>query len=905
MVKKLLALALTLAIMLVSTVTAFAAEAPQDHEGLWFDEDRGYYYYYENGEKVTDAYRTVDGNLYYFDWYGDSETGGFVDCNGEAHFATEDHVVVTGTDLGLSGGKGWYYFDNNDEWYYFFADGTIACEEFVDVGSKTYYFDDCGELEIGLFDVKEYIDDNYSQIFYVTDADGAIIKTPGWYKNIEKYEYNTWHYVKDSTGVLLDGPQTIGGKNYYFMYGTMIEGTVDVYDDEIDGYVLLLAKQGGELTNKPGWYEISHEYYDGETYSEWYYIQSNGEVARDDFYIISGKTYHFDYWGSLSTGTFTVDGRYDEELETWVYDHYAADYNGVVATTPGWNYFKQYKDYSPDYFYVLEDGTVAYNCILTIDGYDYYFDDWGCLRIGHVWDDELGDYIKTDDTGKIMNKPEKWYKLDGDWYYLKEDGTFPYDEFLEVDGKTYLFDYDGRMVVGRYTIDDVTYYTDKSGMLYKDKWIKEYFDYNYVKSDGTLAREEWINNTYWFDYDGVMAVGTAYTADYGYCVFDSNGKYINRAGKVKGWQWLDGYWYYFDAINEPHDGWLKSGGNYYYFDNGQMRTDDSVWDSEKDIYYYVDKTGKMKTNGWIQDSYYGDWYYADASGALATGWTKIGGKWYYFYDYSGMCNSEIVFLYDEGKWHKFNSSGAWIGELADNTWVKDSNGDWYYITDGETLYGEHTIKGKTYYFSYNRMVANDSYSGYWLDANGKIDKGSGWRQSRYGEWYYLENGELAYGLKKIGGKWYCFDDCMIVGYTEYWDNEKGEYDYGFFGSDGAWKKIGTGWYSVEYKYNDYSYTAWYYFKNGKPLENTNDYRDYHTIGGKKYMLYYDGEMFTGAYRANNNNRYIFDKNGQLSKGGWVYVDDAWYYTDSTGRAYVGEHKIGGKTYYFNYRGIML
>ncbi len=908
MIKKLLSLVCALAMVLSLTVTAFAADAPDGHSGLWYDEDYGYYYYYENGEKVTEDYREYEGNLYYFDWSGDSERGGFVDNNGEAHFATKDFLVVTGTDLDLAGGTGWYYDDYFDEWYYFYADGTIAYDETVTIDGKRYNFDSYGEMTIGIF--SEYVYDEDTEYwydkYYVTDQNGAVVTQKGWYEAVNEYGDSFWCYIIDSTGLLIDGGyHTINGVKYYFYSdGSMAVGPFDVYDEESENWVYYLADSNGKLITAKGWHEITFTYDEYGTYSEWYYVKADGKLVTDGFFEVGGKTYYFGYNGYLYTGTFS-DNYYDNDLDEWVYKYYVADYNGVVSTAPGWAKVEVYKG-DVEWFYILSDSTVARNCVMTIGDADYGFRYWGEMYTGKFYDDQSGTYLIADDNGKIMNKPNTWYKLYDKWYYTKDDTTLATNEILTISGKNYVFNNSSEMIVGYGYSNGEYYYTDSTGAIYKNKWIQENFNWYYAKADGTLAHNEWISNNYYFNHNSTMVVGTYYTNDYGYCVFDNNGNYITRAGKVKGWQKLDGYWYYYDAVGEPHNGWQKDGNKWYYFENGRMCTSDIIYEDDK--MYYVDKTGAMLKNGWIESNY-GSWYYAYADGSLATGWQKIGSKWYYFEDYGYWYNLEIQYIYDyeteSGEWHRFNSSGAWVEKLPDNTWVKDSQGNWYYITHDEPIYGEYKVNGTTYYFDYNRMRTNDSYDGLWLDANGKIDKGTGWRQDDDGDWYYLEKGNLVYDLKKIGGKWYNFDPEMTIGYNQYYNPDNGKYEYGFFAGDGAWQKIGTGWYSVNYKYYGNSYTDWYYFKNGKPMSTGDDSRALFTIGGKKYMLNDDGYAYTGSVYSENSCYYIFDQNGQLSKGGWVKVDGDWYYTDSTGRAYMGEHKIGGKTYYFDYDGMML
>ena len=49
--------------------------------------------------------------------------------------------------------------------------------------------------------------------------------------------------------------------------------------------------------------------------------------------------------------------------------------------------------------------------------------------------------------------------------------------------------------------------------------------------------------------------------------------------------------------------------------------------------------------------------------------------------------------------------------------------------------------------------------------------------------------------------------------------------------------------------------------------------------------------------------YVYDDNGYLLKNGWHKLHGVWYYTDAKGRAYTGERKINGTTYWFTNDGI--
>ena len=97
------------------------------------------------------------------------------------------------------------------------------------------------------------------------------------------------------------------------------------------------------------------------------------------------------------------------------------------------------------------------------------------------------------------------------------------------------------------------------------------------------------------------------------------------------------------------DGWMKSGGKWYYY-----------------------KDGKMLKSAWIIDK--GDKYYLGADGAMLTGWQTINRLEYYFYSDGHMACDEWLggyFINMDG--NKDGTKGAW---------KSNSKGKWWQISDG-------------------------------------------------------------------------------------------------------------------------------------------------------------------------------------------------------------------------------
>ena len=134
-----------------------------------------------------------------------------------------------------------------------------------------------------------------------------------------------------------------------------------------------------------------------------------------------------------------------------------------------------------------------------VDPYPYLAS-WGISRSQFKHDIENGLEIK-----------KGWQKNDNGYWYVKEDGSYPKEQFEKIDGTWYYF--------------------DGSGYMLADKWKK--------RPDGT-----W----YYFDKSGEMATG---------------------------WKKISEKWYYFKEDGAMVKGWVKYYDKWYYLDavNGDMKSD--------------------------------------------------------------------------------------------------------------------------------------------------------------------------------------------------------------------------------------------------------------------------------------------------------------------------------------------
>lgn len=147
---------------------------------------------------------------------------------------------------------------------------------------------------------------------------------------------------------------------------------------------------------------------------------------------------------------------------------------------------------------------------------------------------------------------------------------------------------------------------------------------------------------------------------------------------------------------------------------------------------------------WKQDN--SGWWYTEGD-LWATGWKKVDGKWYYFYQNGYMAKSTQIGGYQidsegvaESKPVSYqNPSFQWKMKNEANG---DRSNDYSYIENSNVI-GEMIYKNNYLYYKENGQYYNG-----WKRLGGF----SGFN------WYYMEAGKRCIGWKNIDGDWYYFSD---------------------------------------------------------------------------------------------------------------------------------------------------
>ena len=455
----------------------------------------GAWYYVEDGDVVTDYFEV--GNVGYY-----------ADDDGRMLKETTQYVSsASGTCLFNSSGKrvrsGWYLMGGS--WYYVDPDTEriVSGKEYT-IGGKKYYFDYSGRMKVS--DTRNYSDGKYH--IDTIDKSGVITKETelktGW-----AIADGSYYYFKDGTPY--DG--WLG--NYYISYGQMLRNTTTpdgyfvgqtgVYE-KTAGWVVektltsswkngMYKKSGGKLA-KNEWVTIGgKKYYFRDYYrveylqrinGVWYIFSGDGELlvtlgsmlpegwkqAGSDWYYFRGQEV---IYGSLNIGgkiyTF-MESRMETGGLTWGYSDESYENNsaGQAISNSGW------KQIYGSWYYFQRTNKTERDGWLTEGGKFYYSDYDGAVTGYQVIDSKLYYFNASGALTTSYTVQEGWKLIGGNYYYF-QNGRVLHGTVATISGKTYLFDWDGKLAKNKYCNQ---WYADANGVIVTNTWktidgVKYYF----------------------------------------------------------------------------------------------------------------------------------------------------------------------------------------------------------------------------------------------------------------------------------------------------------------------------------------------------------------------------------------------------------------------------------------------
>ncbi len=216
-------------------------------DGLWKQNNVGWWYAYTSGGFPANQWKYIQGNWYYFDGSGYMVHSGWRNLGGVWYYFKDSGEMYTGW---LRYGNAWYYLNSN---------GAMATG-WVNLGGTWYYMNAGGVMQTGWI--------NLGGTWYYLNAGGDM--ATGWLRY-----GNNWYYL-NAGGNMATGWINLGGTWYYLNAGgAMATGWINL------GGTWYYLNAGGDMAT--GWI------YYGNT---WYYLYSSGAMATNtwigNYYVNSG-----------------------------------------------------------------------------------------------------------------------------------------------------------------------------------------------------------------------------------------------------------------------------------------------------------------------------------------------------------------------------------------------------------------------------------------------------------------------------------------------------------------------------------------------------------------------------------------------------------------------------------------
>ena len=784
---------------------------------------------------------------------------------------TEAVAAVTNPDISFDGEKGWST-EGSDTYYY--LEGKKVKKQVLEIGGKLYAFDGDGAL---IREEEVYLYTGEVAFYGRAKKDGVLFRSE-WYDDSEEFDSQGLRYYYGADGRGATGISKVGKVAYLFnergrlLVGEGAKVSGKWYAGDEEGHPV-------ELTG-PGWKQVG---------GAWFYVEASGEPVCSRIRRINNR-----YYGFSSSGAMR------ESCSFFAYDETGSSWNSYRARESGELYISAWYSDGDDWYYYGADG-VSCTGYQVIGKKAYIFNDAGRMVAGTVVTVKTGDAQGTyycDAEGNPTPVKEGWNKIGSGYFYI-ENGKALKKTVKEIKGKLYGFDDAGRMYAGTgFTLDTPklsSYYAGTDGALYRNKWLKRDADWFYFGEDGgayTGIREV-SGKAYAFNTKRYLAEGEMFGK------LLTNTTFTDADDNL----WLvDGQGY---AVMVPEEGWIKSGGKWYYSADGALvkggvRKLGEAWygfDLDGVLYtnrrfcynlqYYrsTDGSGKLLTSTWYKNEYY------DQEGkSPSDGITKVSGVPYYFREGVAVSN-EFIFseedncLYHadaacrlkdisaDGRYELYDEDGyvrSYLvekGQLVRGQWRKLGGYDYYFTEEGYACTGSCLYNGKYYYFQQDgRMLSG------------------GWRYTSGGKVYLQSNGAALTGIQKLGDKRYYFDARGILKTGPVW--VKGEIylcrsDGSYVGkinSEGATRLDGNT----------------YYAQNGMLCQGV------HIIGGKEYYFEEEGVSCYALKKNFIRDRFVYGEDGARITSGWARLGGDWYYINpSTGMYATGCVTVDGKKYYFS------
>ena len=833
----------------------------------WYIESSNSKYYYGADGKQYSGLQTIEDRLYYFDENGRLSQNTVVKADdGNNYYCDADGVA---TELGSVNNE-WIELDGKR---YYIKNGEIVKHSVIEIDGTYYGFDRDGNVYTNT--EFEYGESPSSGSYYYRAKEDGSLYVNEWYQPSEPGPGSNSKYYYGEGGIRYTGLHTIEGKQYYFSEWGWLYTNKNVTAEDGKHYY---CDSDGVATELPenGWVEIS---------GDRFYVK-DGEILKGCIEKIGDSYYAFNWDGGLyPEGVFTI-----WNSETAEFDNCCAKADGSLYVNEWYIYDEANKKY-------YGADTKEYIGLHTIEGNQYYFDEWGWLCRNQMIKAEDGKNYHCDADGIATELPENgWTEIDGNRFYIK-DGEILKDCVEKIGDSYYGFNgYGGLYSEGKFTIwnsetAESDYYRAKEdGSLYVNEWYDNGYDKFYYGAD---AKQYFglhtIDGKQYYFASGYLRRNTIVTVEDGknyYC--DADGVATELLNNR--WTLINGKYYYVKDSQLLKNCVEKIGNSYYGFNYDGIMYSDCEFnffnaETQKNDYYRAKEDGSLYVNEWYGDS---TKYYYGADAKAYTGLQTVDGKQYYF-NQDGRVGVNCAFS-EDGKNYYCDEDGA-LSELPNNQWTKVGIGEYstyVYVRDGELLKNcVAKINGVYYGFGADGYMGRDTDFFFWNEETQSKDyyhasaDGSLYTNRWGANCYYGPDAKCYKGIQTIDGIQY--------GFTEYGSIVKSN----FITADGSMyycdvegrvvdKLSDNQWYYSEDGY-------WYYVQDGELVKDCSI-----EINGKQYRFDWNGKMQTQGVDINE------DGSLRVNTNTWIHTGSSWQYYGEDGQPYTnGIYEIAGVKYHFS------
>ena len=456
-------------------------------------------YCYVNNQRVTGE-RQIGGHWYYFDGNGVMQTG-FVNLGSKTVYYNSDGQMLYGEQK------------INNAWYYFDTITGARITGFYNLPGKTVYYGSDGQMRYGEQKINNawYCFDTITGAritgFYNLPGKTVYYGSDGQMRYGEQKINNAWYCFDTSTGKMITGFYDLPGKVVYYgadgkmLYGEQKIGNCYYYFDPTFGSMYV----GWKTVNKKSRYYQENgcctigEY---KIDDKWYYFDKNG-IMQTGFVDLPEKTVYYNENGVMEYGEQKIN-------DTW---YYFDMITGKMATG--------FCELPEKWVYYGSNGKMLYG-EQKIGNYYYYFDTvFGSMYSGWKTVNGKTRYYQSNGQSKIGE-----YCENGRWYYFDKNGVMQ-KGFVQLPGKTVYYNGSGVMQYGEQKISDAWYYFD----TITGKMATGFYNLPgktvYYGTDGKMLYKEQKIGNYYYYFDavtGAMVKNTTINGHY----YDNTGKRVEK-----------------------------------------------------------------------------------------------------------------------------------------------------------------------------------------------------------------------------------------------------------------------------------------------------------------------------------------------------------------------------------------